>query len=393
MPEVLRVIARLNLGGPARHVLRIQRPLAERGWSSHLVTGTVAPDETDIGAEARALGVPVTVLPELGRALDPRRDLAAWRALRRLIRRRRPALLHTHTAKAGALGRLAAPRDLPAVHTFHGHVLAGTFGPLGSALAAAVERRLARRSQALVAVSRRVRDELCREHGVGRPDLWSVIPPGIDDARTRADPVAGATLRGELGLPADAVVVGLVGRLTGVKRPLLALETFAALDDPRAWLLVVGDGDLGPAVRARLETLPRTRWLPPRRDLSAVWGALDLLLLPSANEGLPQAVVEALRGGVPVVASDVGGLAELVEHGKDGLLVPPDDDPGLAAALERLVRGDGFRARAARHARQRDWSAHTAAAVARQLAALYDRLVPALETGPPSGQTARSCAS
>jgi len=393
VPEVLRVIARLNLGGPARHVLRIQRPLEQLGWRSHVVTGHVEPGERDLIDEARAQGLPVTVLPALGRALSPRHDLAAWRALRRLLRQRRPAVLHTHTAKAGALGRLAAGRELARVHSFHGHVLTGTFGPLGSAAAAAVERRLARRCDALVAVSERVAHELCREHGVGRPDQWHVIPPGIDGERTRADPRAGAALRGQLDLPDDAVLVGVVGRLTGVKRPLLALDTFARLSDPRAWLLVIGDGDLGAAVRARLADLPRTRWLEPRRDLAAVWGALDLLLLPSANEGLPQAVVESLRAGVPVVASDVGGLAELVQHGRDGLLVPADDSDGLAAALARLVSDERFRHAAGDHARARDWSAHTASAVAARLAALYTSLCPGLEPGPASGQTAPSCAS
>src|SRR5262245_41351276 len=278
MPEVLRVVARLNVGGPARHAIRVAAPLAARGWHTLLVTGQATADEGDLADEARAAGLELQRLPELGRALAPLRDYSAWRALRRLVEARRPALVHTHTAKAGVVGRLAALRASlrapPAlVHTYHGHVLDGYFARPVSAAFRRVEASLARRTDRLVAVSRSVRDELLRRHLVGRPEQWVVIPPGIDFERTAPDRQAGAELRRALGLQAGDVLVGCVGRIVPIKRLDLACEAWAATARglPRAHWLVVGEGERGAALRARLATLPRAHWLPPRAALHEVY--------------------------------------------------------------------------------------------------------------------------
>lgn len=397
MPDVLRIIARLNLGGPARHVMRIDEPLARRGWRTLIVTGRCEPDEPELLDEARERGLEVRVVPELGRALRPGRDAAALLALRRIVRETEPAVVHTHTAKAGLLGRVAAMGSQAKpllVHTYHGHVLRHYFGPLTSAWMRTAERRLAKVTHRLVAVSRHVADELHDELGVGRSPQWAVIPPGIDPARTAADPAAGRALRSELGLHDEDVLVGVVGRLEPVKQPQRALDAFAALPHgSRGRLLVMGDGSLGETVRQRVLALPGAHWLPSRSDLGALWGALDLLLLPSRSEGLPQAVVEALRAGVPVLASDVGGLSELVDDGRDGLLFDPDDDQGLAAALAELVRDVPRRRAFAAHAVSRDWSAHEPDRVGAALARLYGVAIAdrALETEDLSGHAAASC--
>ncbi|MFT7462556.1 MAG: glycosyltransferase involved in cell wall biosynthesis [Pseudohongiellaceae bacterium] len=397
MPNVLRIIARLNLGGPARHVMRIDGPLARRGWRTLLVTGSCEPDEPDLIEEARDRGVDVRVVPELGRALRPGRDAAALWALRRIVRETEPDVVHTHTAKAGLLGRLAAlksPSKPLVVHTYHGHVLRHNFGPLTSAWMTAAERRLARASHRLIAVADQVAAELRDDFGVGKAEQWAVIPPGIDPLRTAADPEAGRSLRHELGLGEDHVLIGVVGRLEPVKQIDRALDAFAALPQGSPGrLLVMGDGSLGQGVRRRVAALPGAHWLPSQAHLGALWGALDLLLLPSRCEGLPQAVVEALRAGVPVVASDVGGLAELVQQGQDGLLVDSRDAPALAAALSELV-GDRARRRAySAHAQSRDWSAHDPERVGAALARLYGVALTerALETGGLSGHAAPSC--
>ena len=382
MPTVLRVIARLNMGGPARHVVRITAPLAERGYRTVLATGHVADGELDLLHEAEAAGLDVRRIPSLGRDVRPLADLSALRVLRRLVRSVRPDVIHTHTAKAGVLGRLAAsacrPRPL-LVHTYHGHVLEGTFGPRASFAFAALERRLAPRTDRLVAVAAEVRDELLRDHRVGRPDQYVVIPPGIDEVRTAADREAGLMLRRQLSVSDGALLVGCVGRLAPVKDVARLLATWCAARpdarDPSAKLLVVGAGSCAPALREQVAGRPDVIFEAPRAELGAVYGALDVFVLPSRAEGLPQVLVEALSAGIPVIASAVGGVPGLVRDGVDGLLVPRDAVEPLAASLRRVLSDSALRVRLAAGARRRSFPEMTAAAVADQLASLYAGLL------------------
>jgi glycosyltransferase involved in cell wall biosynthesis len=384
VPELLRVIARLNLGGPARHVLRIDEPLRRRGWHGVVVTGQVAPGEIDLTDELLDAGVEVVRLPDLGRALAPVADRRALTSLAALIAQRRPALVHTHTAKAGVLGRLAAARGRPRprlVHTFHGHVLGPPFGPVAARAFALVERRLARRTDRLIAVAPEIRDELLQRWRIGRAPQWAVVPPGIDFERVRPDPTAGRAWRAELGVGPDDVLVGYVGRLDAVKDVDALLDAWPAAG-PRGRLVVMGAGPDRERLAARMHGRDDARILPPRRELGAVFAGLDLLVLPSRAEGLPQVLVEALAAGVPVLATSVGGVPGLVRHGQDGWLVPAGDTRALAAALVRLVGDDAARRAMARAAAARDFGAMTAESVAGQLAEVYDALVPAATSGP-----------
>jgi glycosyltransferase involved in cell wall biosynthesis len=378
--DVLRIVARMNVGGPARHVIRIDAPLRRLGWRTLLVTGRPEPGEGDLVDEARAAGVDVHVLPGLSRAPSLARDVRALAALRALLAARRPQLVHTHTAKAGVLGRLAAlacrPRPL-LVHTYHGHVLSGYFGRGASAAIARVERLLARRTDALVAVAPSVRDDLLQRHRVGTRGQYAVVPPGIDVERTAPDPAAGRALRRALGVPEDGVLLACVGRLAPVKNVDLVLDAFAAVAGRHAGarLLVMGDGPAGPRLRARIAALPGASWRPPERRLSALYGAADALVLGSDAEGLPQVLAEALAAGLPVLATAVGGVPDLVRDGHDGLLVPPRDVRALQAAMGRLLGEPALRARLAAGARGRDLDEHGTDRVAGQLAELYAQLL------------------
>ncbi|MHC5209342.1 MAG: glycosyltransferase [Planctomycetota bacterium] len=399
MHDLLRIVARMNVGGPARHVIRIDAPLRRRGWNTTLVTGRPGPGEGDLVDEARAAGIDVHVLPELSRAPSPARDLRALVALRRLMAARRPELVHTHTAKAGVLGRLAAracrPRPL-LVHTYHGHVLADYFGRGVSAAIARIERALAARTDALVAVSPSVRDQLVGRHRVGDPGQYTIVPPGIDRERTRPDVEAGWALRAELGVPEDGVLFVCVGRLAPVKNVDLVLDAFAGVapSQPRARLLVVGDGPSGPGLRERIGGLPGAAWRPPRHRLSAVYGAADVLVLGSDAEGLPQVVAEALAAGVPVLATAVGGVPDLLRDGRDGLLVPPRDGPALGGAMARLLDDASLRGRLAEGARSRSLEEHTAESVADRLADLYAQLLdPRVARTGAVSETALPCTS
>lgn len=410
MPDLLRVIARLNMGGPARHVIRITEPLRRDGWRTVLATGTTEDGEPDLIEEARDAGIDVRIIPGLGRSIRPTHDVRAAASLRQLVREVRPALVHTHTAKAGVLGRLAAGSVHPVprrVHTFHGHVLSGYFGPWTSRAFAATEAFLARRTDKLIAVAAAVRDELVDVHGVGRREQYAIIPPGIDGARTAADEPAGRALRIELGVKPDEVLVGWIGRLEPVKDLPLALEVFHRLrkDGRRLRLLVVGDGSGSASAHAQLMATPGALYLPARAELGAVYGALDVLLQSSRREGLPQVIVEALEAGVPVVATAVGGIPELVRDGVDGVLAEPGDAAALAVALSQLTRSASRRDAMSRAARSRDRREMHAPAVAARLAAVYRSVMgqpallvdveadPVLETLADSGHAAPSCTS
>jgi glycosyltransferase involved in cell wall biosynthesis len=349
--RILRVIARLNVGGPALHVSYLAAGLDRIGYETTLAAGRVSTGEESMEYVARDAGVEPVFLSALQREISPVRDAESVRQLVRLIRELRPHILHTHTAKAGALGRTAAllagsARPPVVVHTFHGHVLRGYFGPARTRAFLELERRLARTTDALVAVSPEVRDDLVAL-GVAPAERFTVIRLGIDlGARLAGD---GAT-RSELGLADDAFVVGWFGRMTEIKRVDDLLRALARLlaREPRALLLLVGDGPL----RAGLERLARelgvanaVRFLGYRNDVGALYGICDAIALTSANEGTPVVAIEALAARVPVVSTDVGGVSDVVRDGTSGFLTPPGDLDAFAARLATLASDEDLRRR------------------------------------------------
>ena len=349
--RVLRVIARLNVGGPALHVTYLTRGLAERGYETTLVAGDVARGEESMAFVAERSGVSVVPLPGLSRELSPLRDaVAAWR-LARIIRAVRPDVVHTHTAKAGAVGRAAAllaGRRPVVVHTFHGHVLRGYFGRVGTLVFRAIETALARVSDRLVAVSPEVRDELVGL-GVAPASKFSVIRLGIElEPRVsfEGDPIE---TRRRLGIDADRFVVGWFGRMTAVKRTDDLLATLAALRERGvdALLLLVGDGDDREHLEARAHDLGLARaclFLGYQEDVAPWYAICDVVVLTSASEGTPVTIIEALAAARPVVATAVGGVPDVVDEGETGFLVPQGDTQALAERLEVLALDPARRA-------------------------------------------------
>ncbi len=377
--RVLRVLTRMNVGGPARHVLRIESPLANRGIKTLLVTGSAEAGEGDLVGEAREQGMDVHCIEQLERAVNPWRDPGVMGQLRRLLVGWRPDIIHTHAAKAGFVGRLAARslvRRPRIVHTFHGHVLDEYFSRPVSTAFALIERTLARCTDRLVAVSPEVRDDLLLRHRIGRASQWAVVPSGLDRDRVAPNEGGGRLIRKELGVEDGDVLVGFVGRLATIKGVDLALEAFGRLW-PRyrhAHFLLVGDGPEGDRVRKHLPLTPGTHWLPWQEDLGAIYAALDLLVLPSRAEGLPQVVLEAHAAGVPVVATSVGGVPGLIQDGQDGALVAPGDLEGLESALELWIGQDDLRQRGSVVAQGHSREAHAPEAVAGALADLYEEI-------------------
>jgi glycosyltransferase involved in cell wall biosynthesis len=338
MTRVLRVFSRLNIGGPSLHVIHLSAGLADHGFETRLVVGKTDDREGDFHDLAAARGVVVTIIPELGRSIRPWSDLRALFLLYRLMRRERPQIVHTHTAKAGALGRLAAfaARVPVVVHTYHGHVLSGYFSPMVSAFFRNIERALAPATDVLLTVSESVKGDLVRL-AVSPARRVRVLPLGLD-----LQPLSGVLPRGELRREAgwsDAdFVVGIVGRLVPIKDVDTFIETAARLVETTdaVRFAVVGDGEERARLEARAKSLlgDRIHFFGWRKDAAAVFGDLDIAVNTSLNEGTPVALIEALAAGRPVVATAVGGTPDLLEGGRFGKLVPVKSPAATAAAIQ-----------------------------------------------------------
>jgi glycosyltransferase involved in cell wall biosynthesis len=364
--RVLQVIARLNVGGPAIQAITLSRLLEERGYTTRLIRGQEGAREGSMDALAEHYAVTPLNLPTLKRRIGLA-DLVSLVFLVRQIRSWQPQILHTHAAKAGALGRTAAllagrRRPKVIVHTFHGHVLTGYFPRPISAAFTLIERALARFTTCLIAVSDEVRSDLVRLR-VAPPDKIIVLPLGFDfsgfDASDEQRRKRREAFRRLLGIPLDVPVVALVARLEPIKRVDRFMRVANLVTEPgETWFLVVGDG----ALREQLQQSPeasrlghRLVWAGLRNDMPDVYFASDVLAVTSDNEGTAVSAIEAQAAGLPVVATRVGGMPTVVDDGRSGLLVEPDDEEGFAAALELVLLDDELKRdlckKGAKHAR------------------------------------------
>jgi len=352
--RVLRLFSRLNIGGPAIHVILTTAGLDPKRYDSLLVVGREEDREGNFLNLAEAKGIPLRIIPTFGRRIDPLRDLITLVSLFRLMRRERPDIVHTHTAKAGALGRVAARlAGVPVVvHTFHGSVFDGYFGPSVARFFQWIERILALGTDTIVAVSERVAADLAERKIAPRKKI-EVVPLGLELGRFQDVQQRRGELRRELGVPPRARLVGSVGRLVAIKDLGTLLRSMVQLSatQPDAILLVVGDGPDRPALEMEAERLglgSRARFLGFRDDLERIYADLDVAVNCSLNEGTPVALIEAMASGVPVLATAVGGTPDLLDEGRLGRLVPPGDPNALARALaESLSGGDDSAEKAA----------------------------------------------
>lgn len=387
--KVLRVIARLNVGGPALHVAYLTAGLAERGYDTTLAAGTLGRGEESMAFIADAKGVQIEVIDELHRNITPLRDLRAVLRLADLIRRERPTILHTHTAKAGAVGRVAAilagrARPPIVVHTFHGHVLRGYFNPAVTYGFKTLERLLAKVTTRLIAVSPEVRDDLV-QLGVAPASKFSVIRLGIElDQRVGDGDDVRAETRRVLGLGlGDPFVVGWVGRMTAVKRTDLVVRTFRALVDRGvdARLMLIGDGpdrDAMEELAHELGVMKRCLFLGYQDEVARFYDAMDAMLLPSVNEGTPVSVIESLAAERPAVATRVGGTPDVVRDGVDGFLVDSAEPDELADRLAELARDASRRAAMGEAGRARVMERYAVERLVDDIDELYRELLAAL---------------
>ena len=356
--KIVRIIARLNVGGPARHVALLNAGLQARGHQTLLAYGAVDTGEASLEAPAIESGIPLARQQHLVSRVRAGSDLRALVALIRLIFREQPDIVHTHTAKAGMLGRLAAlaynvtrPRARRAlvVHTFHGHVFEGYFRPGISALVARAERWLAYATDIIVTISLRQQADITGRFSVARLDKTVVVPLGLELGYLFSMPVGAPDLRTTIGATPDDIVVGYAGRIVPVKELPTLLRAFARACAivPALLLVLAGDGPERAAAEAlaiELRIDHRVHFLGWVDDLRRFYSTVDVFALTSVNEGTPVAVIEAMAAGCAVVATSVGGVPDVVEAEVSGLLVPSRDAEALGAALVRLASAPELRA-------------------------------------------------
>ena len=341
--RVLRIIARLNVGGPALHTTLLTKRLDPKRYETRLVTGREAPREDNhLELHGESVGN-LIMIPELGREIQGWSDIRTLIKLIQVMKEFQPHIVHTHTAKAGALGRLAALlTGTPIVlHTYHGHIFHGYFSPMKARLFRLIERYLADFTDQLITVSPAVRDELL-SLGVGRSEQFRVIPLGLDLTPFRKAAALRGELRSELQLTSEDLLVGMVARLVPIKRHHLLLEVASRIVNtiPTCHFLLVGDGELRKELEVqthRLQINDRVHFLGWRTDLARIYADLDLVVLTSANEGLPVSLIEAMAAAKPVVATNVGGVSDLVQDGETGYLVPSNDTNAFTKALSSLL--------------------------------------------------------
>jgi glycosyltransferase involved in cell wall biosynthesis len=332
----------MNVGGPALEVVAMLRLIDPAKVNQRVLTGEVAAGEADY-LQLRAPDIELVKVPGLGRDIKGLGDLRAFLFVVKEIRRFRPHIVHTHTAKAGVLGRVAAlaTRVPFTVHTFHGHLLHGYFSSRVTSVVVGVEKLLAKCSTRLIAGGEKVRDDLLAV-GIGSPEQYSIVAPGVAVPPKHDRTVSRATL----GLGPDTLAVVFVARLTKVKRA----ERFIELAEksqtvvPNAKFLVLGDGpDREELEESARHLNDRVQFLGWVGDVHSVYAAADMIVLTSDNEGMPLSLIEAAMQGVPAVASDVGSVKEVVKDGISGRLVTPGDSAALLEAFTELATHEQLR--------------------------------------------------
>lgn len=393
--QIIRIIARLNVGGPAKHVVWLSAGLRQPEYKSLLVAGVVPPGEDDMSYFAEEHGVEPYIIPEMSREISPKDALTVWK-LYRLFRRERPDLVHTHTAKAGTVGRVAGffyrwltlssllgrPRQCRFVHTYHGHIFHSYYGRLKTRLFLFIERMLAASvTDRIIVISPQQFREIHEDFGVGKREQFAIIPLGLDTLRFASWQSRRELLRQEIDADASDVLVGIVGRLTEIKNHTLFLKAVSLYKERhgtrlegggRVRFLVIGDGHLRRNLEdeaRRLDLGEDLLFLGTRTDPENFYAGLDLVALTSLNEGTPLTLIEAMASERAFVATAVGGVVDLLgerAHGsaspgveenagfqlcEHGVGVQPNDAESFCRALRYIIEAGDTRREMGRRGR------------------------------------------
>ena len=385
--KVVHIITRLDQGGSAQNTMLTVLGHERTQFEPVVITGQAGRWDAQGGMAAvtdnlcrlEKEGIRYHMVSSLVRHLSPKSDLTALWSLVALLRQERPHIVHTHTSKAGVLGRLAAwITGVPViVHTPHGHVFYGHFGSFLSWVFLQIERILAWITDELIALTTAEKTEHL-ERGVGYADRFAVIPSGIDIDRFKRGRTAGKVMPEWFDCPPDATVIGSVGWLTDIKGHRFLVDAVAQLkqEHPHLHIVILGSGDRHDALlqQARHAGVSQAVHLVGRReDVELALAGMDGFVLPSLNEGMGRALVEAMAAGLPVIASRVGGIPALIEHEKNGLLVPAGDSLALAVALRRLLSDPTWACTLGQNAMQSIGTGYGVPAMVQAIESIYRR--------------------
>jgi len=367
--RVARIIARLNVGGPARHVTWLSEALRGGEFETALITGVVPPGEEDMSAYAIGRGIEPVVIPEMSREISPRDVITIWK-LFRFFRRYRPDIVHTHTAKAGAAGRAAGflyrlltpGARVKFVHTYHGHIFHSYYGRLKTRVFLMIEKLLARVTDVIIVLSEQQRREIHEQFGVGRAAQFRIVPLGLDlDELSGAAGFSPPDGVGGLKPAAPLETVAIIGRLAPIKNHDLFLRAAARLRDMQdVQFVIYGDGTERNAIEARVKELGLEDRVvfAGTRAASEIYASIDVAALTSLNEGTPLTLIEAMATGVPSISTVVGGVVDVLgavverlgertsegyEIRERGITAASNDDAGFAAGLRRLLTDAALR--------------------------------------------------
>jgi glycosyltransferase involved in cell wall biosynthesis len=351
MARILHIITRLDMGGSAQNTILTCRQLSDK-YEIVLVHGLSAESnmtDSEMRAVQKGIGyaekrsVKFICVPSLVRRISPLKDFRALLSLVWVLLKEKPLIVHTHSSKAGILGRLAAKlAGAPIIiHTPHGHVFYGHFGPLSSKFFLWIEKWFAYFTDRIIVLTKGEKRDYINLH-VGRPEQMSTIHSGVDVVCFMSNHINVMEKKRSLGLPSNALIVGFVGWLLPIKGPMVLLRAMSEIwkKHPEIILVLVGKGELDSELRTevlQLDAISKVKFLGWRDDVDEIMQLIDILVLPSLNEGMGRVLVEAMAAGKPVVASNVGGIPDLVQHDYNGLLVLPGDVKALAASIELLI--------------------------------------------------------
>ncbi|MEW6482107.1 MAG: glycosyltransferase family 4 protein [bacterium] len=339
MKTVLRIITRLNIGGPSIHTILLSEGLKEK-FKTYLVVGKEGKEEGSMLSEAKNRNIDIIFIPELQREISPIKDIITFFKLIGIIRKIKPDIVHSHLSKAGMLGRLCAWLcGVPIIiHTFHGHTLHSYFGRLKTLFFIIIERWLSLISTRIITLTESQRDEILK-FGIGNRNKVIVIPLGLSLDRFYDISEKKGILRNELGI-SDKPLIGTIARLVPIKDIGTFLEASAiVLKEIDALFVIAGDGYLRKELEKKAKDLgieKNVLFLGFRKDLEIIYADLNCFVLSSLNEGLPVAIIEAQASGIPVVATDVGGVSTLVSP-DTGILIPPKNPEALADAIKTII--------------------------------------------------------
>lgn len=373
--KIIRIIARLNVGGPARHIILLTKEFQSDDFESVLLAGNVPEGEEDMSYLASENAVEPIYIKEMSREISLLDVVSLWKIYRR-IQREKPDIIHTHTAKAGTVGRAAGflyrwltwgtllgkPRRLRIVHTFHGHIFHSYYGKAKTQVFIIIEKLLARfASDKIIVISAQQFREIHEEFGVGKREQFEIIPLGIDLETFSDGHSKQMVLREEIGAADDELLVGIVGRLTEVKNHSLFLKAAKLCrekpDAPKMRFLIIGDGHLREEIEREAQTLgikDLVAFLGNRNDTDVFYSGLDLVALTSLNEGTPLSLIEAMACEKAVISTQVGGVADLLGDVKEkkgnfqicerGIAVASEDAESFADGLIHLANDASLRA-------------------------------------------------